>query len=238
MLNQIQRGLSSLFFPWECALCEVVLALDNTGGVCQKCQAQIKRMYPPYCPSCGRTTISEGAPCPDCWGERFYFDRAFACSLYEGRMKELLHLYKFGRRKSLKHFFISLALGFVRENLKSESFDAVAAVPVSPNKKAERGFNQSQLISKEVAKDLKLSDASGALLRPRASLPQSSLTRTDRQRNVQGSFFVKDKASFIKRHVLLVDDILTTGYTASECARVVKEAGAASVSVLALARGL
>ncbi len=153
-------------------------------------------------------------------------------------MKELLHLYKFGRRKSLKNFFIPLAAEFIRQHLKNDTFGAVAAVPVSPNKKAERGFNQSELVSKEIAKVLKLWDASDALFRPKASLPQSSLNRAERQKNVRGSFFVKNNDSFAKRHILLVDDILTTGYTASECARVLKEAGATSVSVLALARGL
>ena len=127
---------------------------------------------------------------------------------------------------------------FIAVHLDSKEFDAITAVPLDPDKKMERGFNQSELLSKPLAKQLGLPDLSKDLTRVASSRPQFVLKKTDRERNVRGCFSVKNPSLFFSKRVLLIDDILTTGQTVSECARVLKDAGTQSVTVLALARGL
>jgi ComF family protein len=168
----------------------------------------------------------------------FHFDRAYACAPYEGKMKELLHAYKFGGRKYLANFFIKLMARFVENYLNKTDYEAILPVPVDAEKKRERGFNQSGLISAALARRLALSHLSGNLRRSRSSSPQSLLPREDRRSNIAGCFSVKDATAIKGKQLLLVDDILTTGYTASEAAHALKRAGARSVTVLACARGI
>ena len=170
--------------------------------------------------------------------ESFHFDRAFACALYEGKMKELLHAYKFSQHKYLKNFFVKILHELIESNLKNEKFDLVAAIPLDRDKRNERGFNQSELLTQALAAKLKIMDGSKNITRTPSPSPQSLLAKRERKLNVQGHFSIRDKHFFDAKSVLLVDDILTTGQTASECAKTLKEAGARSVTVLACARGL
>ena len=115
--------------------------------------------------------------------------------------------------------------------------DGVAAVPLDLEKKRSRGFNQSELLSAQIALELKVPDVSKELTRKKSESPQALLAKTDRKINVRDRFAVKNTGSFRAIRVLLIDDILTTGHTTSECAKTLKNAGAASVTVMACARG-
>ena len=237
MLRSLFEVAASLVFPVECETCSVTLSPLPPVGVCARCEAEIKWVNAPHCVSCGRTLRNETSKCAECLDEKFYFDRAFACALYEGKMKELLHAYKFGRRKYLGNFFIKAMEKFMNAHVKPGTFDAVVAVPMDKIKRNERGFNQSALLSARLAKKLNVPHYSKKLRRAYSSTPQSLLTKTDRKLNVRGRFSVASNVLLHGKRILLVDDILTTGQTASECARVLKEAGASTVTVLACARG-
>lgn len=153
-------------------------------------------------------------------------------------MRELIHVYKFQHRKYLKYFFTSMAKQFIQSYLSREAFDMVLPVPAGQDRRLERGFNPPELISEEIAKDLELPHRPAELRRTRSESSQALLAKPGRKQNVKGAFSVKRQGSFHLKRLLLIDDILTTGETASECARTLKNAGAASVTVLALARGV
>jgi ComF family protein len=238
MLKIITEILLWPFFPTQCETCSKPISPFPPSGVCGRCEGEIKRLRPPYCALCGRPVQNEGARCASCLEENFAFDRAFACALYEGKMKELIHRYKFDGRHYLRHFFSRLMLSFIQNHLRERSYETLAAVPMDRAKKQTRGFNQSELLSARLAKTLGLPEASHSLRRRGRILPQSLLAKKDRKTNAQGSFEVTDQKYFDGKNVLLIDDILTTGHTASECAGVLKKAGARSVEVLACARGL
>ena len=152
-------------------------------------------------------------------------------------MKALIHAYKFEGRKTLKKFFSDVLERFIEQHLKTVSFDAVAAVPLDPDNKRSRGFNQSEFLSRRVAQMLKVDDLSKEIHRKKSASPQSLLSKTQRRINVKGCFFASPGHRFSSKKILLIDDILTTGQTASECAKILKAAGALSVDVLTLARG-
>ena len=116
--------------------------------------------------------------------------------------------------------------------------DIILPVPMGRDRRLDRGFNQSELISLEISKIFGIPHASGNLIQSRSGEVQSQLAKPERKLNVQGAFLVRNADEFSAKRLLLIDDILTTGYTASECAKTLKRSGAAQVTVLALARGV
>ena len=222
----IERALGA-FFPRTCEICKKPPSSRHAGALCDFCARTIRFLDEPL----REKTFDEA-------GETFEFDRALACTAYEGSMRELIHKYKFQNKKHLASFFSELMLDFLRTLPQPVFFDAVCAVPLEWARFKERGFNQSELLARSLAKFLNIPHLSNALKRKESPSPQSRLNKTARKINVKNRFRVSDKEIFKDRHVLLVDDILTTGHTASECAKVLKSAGAQSVTVLALSRGI
>ena len=238
MLKTLGRALSLLFFPARCELCGRQRHTRDNGAVCQDCFHGVAVIPKPHCPACGRTTFSEGQRCGACGGERFHFDRVYACVTYEGPMKKLLQKFKFGRKKFLTSFFAGTMARFCEQHLASETRWDVVSVPMDRKRRFERGFNQSELLAARLASSLDRPYVAGALDCAAAKNPQSLLGRAERKNNVRDRFFVKRPETLSGRDVLLVDDILTTGLTASACAKALKDAGARSVTVLAFARGV
>lgn len=161
------------------------------------------------------------------------FDAAYCYGSYEGALRELIHLYKYGRVRTLaKPLGNLLAAALPRE----ERFDAVTAVPLHWRRQWQRGFNQSELLARIMAARYGI-PVVGALRRVRATATQASLSNTNRRRNVATAFECRRGAKALKgKRILLIDDVMTTGSTAAACARVLKRAGAAKVALLAVAR--
>jgi ComF family protein len=173
------------------------------------------------------------------------FSRAVAYAAYEDELREMLHLLKYER-------VLSLADGqlgqWLAETILMLAGDAgpeltVVAVPLFPARQRQRGFNQSVLLAdaamarlKKLRPTWKLSARHAALSRARDTEAQFGLDPRGRRRNLRGAFRVVDADAIRGREVLLVDDIMTTGATARECARVLMRAGAAKVWVATLAR--
>ncbi len=238
MLNSLLENLSSLVFPAECEICGRALNVGPASGVCPSCASKIRWIPAPHCSGCGRTRLGQSPRCSACHEETYGFDRAFACAAYEGVMRDLLHVYKFKYRKHLKIFFTDLARQFILAHLSDDRFDAVLPVPSGVDRRLERGFNPPELISREIAATLNIPHPASHFVRTRSESAQALLAKTGRKQNVKGVFFVKQTGFFNSKRLLLIDDILTTGQTASECSKILKEAGASSVTVLALARGI
>lgn len=237
MLKTLSETVFSLVFPVSCELCAALLPPGGTPGVCRACRGRFRPIPAPHCPGCGRSVLSAKDRCGHCPREGFHFDRAFACMPYDENMKKLLHAFKFGRRRSLAPFFEGWMGDFLREHVPSDAWDLAVPVPMDPAHERERGFNQAKLLCAFAAKTFGKPYAPGVLGR-RKGAAQSSLGKRERERNASGRFFVRDAESVASRKVLLVDDILTTGQTASACAKALKEAGAGTVTVLAVARGV
>ncbi len=238
MLKTLSETFFSLVLPLGCELCGTPLPARDAQGICASCQNHVSLIMPPYCAGCGRTVLEEGDRCGHCVGEYFHFDHAFGCVYYDEKMKKLLHAFKFERRKFLLPFFTGILESFVRENLSNRGWDVAIPVPMDSAHERERGFNQARLFSAVLAKKFGKNHTPESLRCRKAISAQSSLKKSERKQNVEGRFFVRRAENFAFSRVLLIDDILTTGQTASACAQALKEAGAASVSVLAFARGI
>jgi ComF family protein len=160
------------------------------------------------------------------------FDAAYAFGSYEGKLRKLVHLFKYDRIETLARPLARLALtAFPRE----ERFDFIVPMPLHWTRRWRRGFNQAELLAREIGRRTGL-PVKKVVRRRRATPSQARLTNSQRRSNMAGAFQTRSSADLRNRRVLLVDDVLTTGATASACAAVMKHGGAEYVAVLALSR--
>ena len=158
------------------------------------------------------------------------FDAAYCFGAYEGVLRELIHLYKYGRVKTLaRPLGALLAAALPRE----ERFDAVTPVPLHWRRQWQRGFNQSELLARGIARRCGI-PVIHALKRVRPTVAQAGLSNTGRRQNVAAAF--RARRSVEGKRLLLIDDVMTTGSTAAACALALKRAGAAKVALLTVAR--
>jgi ComF family protein len=194
-----------------------------------------------FCISC-RTPFQNAFPldaegrCALCRRGLRGFDAAYCFGAYEGTLRELIHLYKYGRIRTLMSPLGDLLVAAMP---RDERFDAVTPVPLHWRRQWHRGFNQSELLAREIARRSGI-PAVNILKRVRATAAQAGLSNTGRRSNVTKAFECRRGARWIRRvagkRILLIDDVLTTGSTAASCAMALKRAGADRVALLTIAR--
>ncbi len=157
---------------------------------------------------------------------------------YEGTMKRVLRLYKFHDRACLVDLLVPRLSQFITTHIGTDKFNTIVAVPMDRLKENDRGYNQSALLVRGLSKRLGMPDLTRHIARQRISVPLYRLGKKSRRDSMTDAFQVTSPVAFRGKQILLVDDILTTGLTASECAKSIKTAGADRVIVLACARGI
>jgi competence protein ComFC len=160
------------------------------------------------------------------------FDFAYSFGSYEGPLRKLIQLFKYGKVESLAQPLSAL---LVRAMPRDQNFDAIIAMPMHWRKQWERGFNQAALLAEPVARRYGLKLATN-LRRKRYTLPQAGLSEARRRQNLKGSFAVVRPEQIAAKRVLLIDDVFTTGATLRAAAAALKSAGVTKVSALTLAR--
>lgn len=165
-----------------------------------------------------------------------YFTNHFYLFRYEGVIRNLILNYKFNEKPYLYKTLLSFLKKCEKEYLQIDFYDIIVPVPISKKRKLERGYNQSDLVAKELANFLNLNLESHILLKNKNNKVQSSLDKIEREENVKGVYILKKINNIIDKNVLLVDDIFTTGATLNECSKILKEAGASQVDVFTIAK--
>ena len=235
-------SLSDLFYPPHCAGCQRALVEHQEHVVsslkrllCSDCCQQLQHLTPPYCPVCSYTLSSDVATCSNCAQRGLHFVAGVAALRYQGLTKELLARYKYGRDQSLKKLLQQLVVTALQdERLKETVFEAVVPVPLYPVRERERGFNQARVLAQEVASHYKLPLRS-LLKRVALTSFQAASHRQQRLKNLEGAFALRRPLQ-LHGNYLLVDDVLTTGATLDECAKLLLQAGADAVWAVTLAR--
>jgi ComF family protein len=183
-------------------------------------------------PFVNRFPLDESGRCALCRMGLRGFDAVYSYGSYEGTLRQLVHLFKYGGVRPLARPFGR----FLAQALpRGASFDVIVPMPLHWFKQWQRGFNQADLLAREIGHKWGV-PVRPVIRRRRATSPQAGLTNAKRRANVRGAFRVARGKPLQGMRVLLVDDVVTTGATASACARVLKRAGAAHVALLALAR--
>ncbi len=243
MLNhrgRLWEGFLDLLFPPSprCWGCNAPGGLDGRG-LCRVCVAEMsgwKRVNFP-CRVCGRLMDQPGL-CRRCGKGLPPFVVARAAGPFRGCLKNAVTRLKFAGRRELAKPLGDLLATVVAGEPQLAGAVVVVPVPLAPARLAERGYNQAVLLARRLAWNLNLPVDEHSLVRLVHTPPQAALNRPQRLKNLQEAFRVSDRGRLQGRHVLLVDDILTTGATAAECCRALLRGGAGSIGVVTVATAM
>lgn len=234
-------SLLDAIWPRRCAVCG--RPADRPGRhVCSECLMRIPFIPAKGCCAvCGRDVEgqSEEFLCEDCIGPNApRFDRAASAVRFEGVAREMLLGYKFNSRLYLRADFADWIEGAVRARLDTAAIDVVLPMPLTTFHRMDRGYNQSGYLADELGRRFERKVRYDVLKRVGRPSRQAELHEDERRENVKGTIAVVNAQYVRGRTVLVVDDVMTTGSTLSECAKVLKEAGAGRVWCATLARSL
>ena len=235
------RALGDFFFPPKCLLCGESLEENPDDRPCPLCLAEIKFFSHPRCPRCGvgfGETPGEDHLCSDCLTEERYFSKARALGPYEGLIVEAISPFKYLGSSRLAKVLGTLLAGYQDPDFPFSEFSLILPVPLHPRRLRQRGFNQSLLLARRISRQHSVPLDFTALQRIRHTQPQTQLSGSERQKNIRGAFEVRRPQVIVDKHILLIDDVFTTGATVQECSRVLLKAGAKQVDALTLARAL
>jgi len=245
-LVDVVRSVFSVFFPSDCRLCGIPLTNISRLPVCPECLHSISPIRVPQCVQCGERLLPAQLLMGDgrCKGCREFepdFDRAVSSGEYAGALRGLIHLLKYENVLPAAPV-LGAKLAEAVTQLQPYGGDAppvLVPVPLHSSKRRERGFNQAELIVRAAVKRLPQPlEVASVLKRRRPTHSQVGLTRQERIANLRDAFRVVAPERVKGRTVIVVDDVMTTGSTISECARVLKQAGAEPVWAATVARTL
>ena len=205
--------LLNFLFPPVCGICGKI----ETEWVCEKCLEKLKINI------IHRKVYNK------------YYDEMIYLFNYKD-VRKLILKYKFNNQAFLSNMFSQIILKNKKLCRNLKFYDIIIPVPMYKIKKQKRGYNQTELITKKIAKNLELQEDSKVLLKIKNTRTQSKLNEKQRYENIKNVFYIKDNEKIKNKNIILFDDIITTGATINECAKILKQNGAKKVTVLAIAK--
>ncbi|MDD2899637.1 MAG: ComF family protein [Desulfuromonadaceae bacterium] len=235
---QFFNALCDVILPPICHICRNFIPNAGTLHICPDCHDRLPCAASPLCPTCGIPFAGAGADhrCGACLTHPPHFDSARAPFLYEGTIRDLIHAFKYDRRTHLRRPLALLILEGLGEALIEQRLDLIIPVPLHRSRLRQRSFNQAALIGNLLSRRLSLPIMPDTLFRNRPTEPQINLPAAERRQNVKGAFTVHIPEHIAGKRILLLDDVMTTGSTMDECAKELKDSGAAAVMAVTVAR--
>lgn len=221
-LNKIKfmfEKFLNLIFPNVCGFCNKI----NNNSLCKSCELNLSK----YEINCIKDYTNT---------KQKYFDYLYCALKYENTVREKIIKYKFNENSYLYKTFAKIIIKNEKIYRFLKLYDIIIPVPMHKNKKAVRGYNQSELIAKEIARNMELEFDKNILIKEKNTNVQSTLTKIKRAENVKNAFLVEDNTKIKGKKVILIDDIYTTGSTVNECSKVLKKAGAKEICVVTIAK--
>lgn len=224
----------------DCVSCGVTLIDNTVPYFCDPCWSSISVLPDPRCPRCDipfsssqALTYSPTHVCGHCRKHPPAFTKAWTPYAYHGVLKDAISQFKYHGKVRLAHPLAELmASGWHLP----PNVDALMAVPLHPTRLREREYNQSLLLAYHLSRHLRIPILWNVLVRTRSTVPQTTLNRATRLRNLRRSFAVTQPEAIAGKSIVIVDDVFTTGTTSNECAKALRKAGADHVFVASLAR--
>lgn len=231
-------ALGTLCFPPHCASCKC--STEKGVHLCASCAEGAQPIEAPFCQRCSQPfdgAITQQFTCSNCADREVHFECAVAPYLSRGVVRDFIHAFKYNGQFHLRQTLAGwLADALADPRIRAHSFDAMVPVPLHHVRYRAREFNQAEELARLISRQCKV-PVFNALRRTRYTSTQTKLDRFERMENLRGAFRVRQNARVKEKHLVLVDDVFTTGSTVEECSRVLLHAGAASVRVITVARG-
>ncbi len=215
---------------YTCDACGMEVFDYPKARLCEACESSLYKNEQKRCGKCGRASVADGL-CLSCKKKTPAFTKGLSPFVYENLTAILINRFKNGERHLAYFFAERMAKILQTQNLEKENA-LIVAVPLTEERELERGYNQAEELSKIVGERLNVTFDRETLVKTRETGAQKKLSGTERQENVKGAYHVRKRKAVNGKTVVLIDDIMTTGSTGSECARVLKNAGAKEVIFL------
>lgn len=203
-------------FPPACVVCGMI----NKNWLCSKCELRVKRL--------------EKSCIVDIKSKKY--EKLLYIFKYESLIRKLVLGYKFANKAYINNFFANIIVKNENNYNLLKQYDMIIPVPMHRKKMLKRGYNQTELISEKIAKELKIQNRPNILKKVVNTTTQSKLGGKARQTNIQHAFIIKNDIEVEDKKIILLDDIYTTGATSEECSRILKNAGAKEIIILVLAK--
>lgn len=231
------QALAALLIPRDCMLCG---GGSGSHFLCDSCHAALPMLPAAHCPVCAQALPgadhSANLPCGRCLSHPPSFDATIARYVYEFPLDEVIQALKYRHRLASAHFLGNALIEAIMKSPTAQKPDLIMPVPLSMERLAERGFNQSLEIAKPLARHLGVAINTSALQRVRHTQPQVQLPWKARAKNIRRAFICRQRLD--GQHVWVIDDVMTTGATLNEIAGALKALGAAHVTNVVVARAL
>lgn len=238
-MRRFARVLAYLYPP-ACLVCDSICESGNAPNLCGRCKASLVPLQRNRCPVCAIPYSSEAAlsyspehRCGNCRKKAPYFSRTIIPFAYEGPLVKAVQNFKYYGKTALSRTLVALLIEFMSD---LPEIDVVLAIPLHPSRLRERGFNQAALLAQPLAKYLQRPFLLDNLERVLPTSQQVGLAKEERIKNIRRAFVVHRPEAVRGKHILLVDDVFTTGATFNEAAKVLTRAKAKRVIACALAR--
>lgn len=217
------KKLLHFLYPSACPVCGEII-LPRGKDACAGCEEKLHTVHEPLCMKCGvMLQYWEEEYCPECKKTVHKFERNFAVWEYNNYMKASIGRFKFQGKTEYTFFYVRHMVALYKSILQALQIDVIIPVPIHKHRRRERGFNQAELLAKELGKQLGLPVCTDYLLRIKKTKPQKELNAKERKKNLQQAFSCnkkRKKEAAAWNRILLVDDIYTTGSTLDACAAV------------------
>lgn len=224
------------FYPPRCILCGKVMKIGQQDILCHQCQNTVQWKEGAVCQKCGKSIYTDEKCCERCQKANFVFEKGIAVFSYSD-VKDAIAHFKFHYWKRDAVPLAKLMGDYLLTHYPelAEQTELLIPVPMYKKKQKIRGFNQSELLAKEISERIGKPCSVNNLRRIRNTQPQSLLNAEQRKQNIKGAFAVENTEEIKGKTVLLIDDIFTTGTTVNECSKVLYESGADRVLFFSLA---
>ena len=206
----------NLIYPNVCGICDKICK----ENLCKKCELKLQEHV------INNVIVNNNK----------YFDNLISIFKYEGIVREKIIEYKFGEKAYLYKTFARIMLKSEKAYGILKNYDIIIPVPIHKKRKLQRGYNQTELIAREIAKNINVTLQTNVLIKTKNTEVQSLLTKRQRSQNVKNAYNTRNTERIKDKKIILFDDIYTTGSTVRECSKTLKKAGAKEILVLTVAK--
>ena len=221
-----------LLYPPKCVFCRDILRLGKEEGICRTCSEEIEYITGEICPMCGKPVGKPIKACHECRSFESFFTRNYALFAYEGMVREAIHRFKYKRNPQYGKYFAKAMTQKFHAEITAHDF--LIAIPMYHTKMKRRGFNQADILAKEISALTGVPTLDNVLIRTKDTKAQQALNRAARFNNLSDAFALTSDEHIKGKKILLVDDIFTTGTTINKCAKILNGSAAELINSLTI----